>query len=57
MYDLVIQNGQVVLEDRVEEIDLAIQEGKFVAFGHDLIGKETIQALSLIHISEPTRPY
>lgn len=39
MYDLVIQNGQVVLEDRVEEIDLAIQEGKFAAFGHDLISR------------------
>lgn len=50
MYDLVIQNGQVVLEDRVEEIDLAIQEGKFVAFGHDLIGKETIQAKGLVVI-------
>lgn len=33
MFDLVIKNGQVVFSDSVEELDIAVSNGKFVAFG------------------------
>ena len=32
-------------------------KGKFIPMEIDAEGKETAKSLSLIHISEPTRPY
>lgn len=65
-YDLIIKNGQVVLEAGPSFADIGIKDGKIAAIGINLgHGKETIDARGLIvtpgmidphtHISEPGR--
>lgn len=66
MVDLLIRNGQVVLEDGVKTTDIAIEGGRIAAVGQDLgQAKETIDAAGLhvfpglidphVHFNEPGR--
>ena len=66
MIDLLIRNGSVVLADKVERADIAIEGGRITAIGHDLeAAKETIDATGLhifpglidahVHFNEPGR--
>ena len=59
-----VHNAEMVFETRkgrfhaLREIDLTVEQGEFVTLiGHSGCGKSTLLNLSLIHISEPTRPY
>jgi allantoinase len=66
-YDLLIRNGTVVREDRVERADIAVSEEKIVELAPDLPGdaRETIDASGLhvfpgvidphVHFNEPGR--
>ena len=59
---ILIQNGRVMdpATGRDEMADVAIAAGRIIAIGQiaaDFHPNRTIDALSLIHISEPTRPY
>lgn len=47
MYDMIIRNGKLVTPDRIFEADIAIQDGKFAAFGAPGTGwdaKEVVDA-------------
>lgn len=67
-YDLIIKNGEVVLESGATNTDIAVSNGKIVSIGQDLgDAKEVIDATGLIitpgmidahtHISEPGRTH
>lgn len=43
-YELVIKNGKVILPNGAVETDLAIQDGKIAAVGHDLAGDQEVDA-------------
>ncbi|MEM5774201.1 MAG: dihydropyrimidinase [Anaerolineaceae bacterium] len=43
-YELVLKNGLVVLEDKVEQTDIGISEGIIQAIGRGLFGQKTIDA-------------
>ena len=47
-YELVIKNGQVILEDQVVATDIGISNGKIEAIDQDLKGKKSVDALGLI---------
>ena len=64
--DLLVRGGTVVLDDRLEVADVAIEGGRIAAVGHDLgPAKETIDATGLhifpgvidphVHFNEPGR--
>ena len=57
MSELLLQGGRVLDKagDRFADV-LIDDEGRIAEIGKGLKGKETLD-LSLIHISEPTRPY
>ena len=44
MYELVVRNGRVALDDGWCDCDLGIEGGKIAAIGHDLDGARTIDA-------------
>ncbi len=67
-YDLIIKNGNVILESEAIVTDVAVKDGKIVAIGNDLEGaKEIIDAKGLVvspgmvdahvHITEPGGGY
>ncbi len=47
-YELVIKNGHVILSDGAVDTDVAIEDGKIVAVGKDLSGKEEVDATGLV---------
>ncbi len=47
-YELVIKNGHVILPNGAVDTDVAIEDGKIVAVGKDLSGKEEVDAAGLI---------
>lgn len=64
MYDLLIKNGQVILENETKIVNIGIKDGKFAYIGNEEIkAKETINAMGLVvspgmvdahvHLSEP----
>ena len=56
---MIIKNGSVIFKDTVEKKDIRVLGGKIEKIADKLSpeqGEEVID-LSLIHISEPTRPY
>lgn len=67
VFDLLIRNGMVVQEDRVERLDVGIKDGTIIAMGYNLFGgaTEVIDASYLhlfpgmidvhVHFSEPGR--
>jgi len=66
MYDVLIKNGKVVLEDQVAEIEVAIKDGKVAALGTSLgEAKEVVDAAGMyvlpgavdchMHFSDPGR--
>lgn len=67
MFDTIIQNGRVVLADRIETLDIGIRDGRITALGTNLPseGAEIIDALGKVvmpgmvdahmHVSEPGR--
>ena len=65
-YDLIVKNGEVILESGSAKTDIGIKNGKIIAIGENLSdGNEIIDATGLIvapgmidahtHISEPGR--
>lgn len=47
-YDLVIKNGQVILESGAVKTEVGIKDGKIAAFGTDLAGDRIVDATDLI---------
>ena len=65
-YNIVIKGGHVIdPKNNINEVmDVAVKDGKIAKLAKNIDAKEGIQVvnaqglyLSLIHISEPTRPY
>lgn len=47
-YELVIKNGHVILSDGAVDTDVAIENGKIVAIGENLSGKNEVDAKGLV---------
>ena len=47
-YELVIKNGHVILSDGAVDTDVAIEDGKIVAIGKNLSGKNEVDATDLV---------
>ena len=67
-YDLILKNGTVVLPSATTQVDIGIKDEKIHTIGNlsecdtdcctdSIIECKGLHVLSLIHISEPTRPY
>jgi dihydropyrimidinase len=56
-FDLVIRNGLLVSESGSQQADLGIRDGKIVAIGQNLSGKESIDASGLIVIPGGIDPH
>lgn len=68
VFDLIIKNGTVILENEARVVDIAVKGGKIAAIGQDLgDAKEVMDASGLVvspgmvdahtHISEPGRSH
>lgn len=57
IYDVVIRDGRVVRQGRVEETDLGITGGKIAAIGRDLEGKQVVEAGGLLVIPGGVDPH
>lgn len=56
-YDMVITDGLVVFDDAAIHTDIAVSNGKFVAFGEGLHGQRTIDATGLIVVPGKVDPH